>query len=172
MRTLPEQMGLNLTPKPVGLPDVPEDVFLLIIDNLEAWDFVRARKVSKSWRKAFSEPEYLRVMLKKYSLAQEVREFSTNGALSKRAEASEVDWHGIFDEVAARYFHLIHGKARAVRRYKSAVPEHMRLPHWHPVSPWEYHESQPGGRLYHQTPLAPYDTRPTRPADRAYLFRP
>src|SRR5436853_5455184 len=101
-------MGLNLTLEPVGLPDLPEDIFRLIIDDLEAWDFVQGRKVSKSWRKAFSEPEYLRVLLKKYSLAREVREFSSNGALSNAAEASEVDWRSIFDEIAARYFHLTH----------------------------------------------------------------
>jgi hypothetical protein len=157
---------------PIGLPDLPEDVFLLIIGNLEAWDFVRGRKVSRSWRKAFSEPEYLRVMLKKYPFAREVRDFSTNGAFSSPAEASNVDWRGIFDEIAARYFHLTHGKARSVTRYKSAVPEHVRLAHWHPVSPWEYHESQPGGRLYHQSPLTPYENHPSRPSERAYLFRP
>lgn len=156
----------------IGLLDLPEDVFLLIIDNLEAWDFVRCRKVSKSWRKAFSEPEHLRVLLKKYPFAREVRDFSRNGAFSKPAEASNVDWHGIFDEIAARYFHLTHGKARSVTRYKSAVPEHGRVAHWVPVSPWEYHESQPGGRLYHQSPLTPYENQFNRPGERAYLFRP
>jgi hypothetical protein len=157
---------------PIGLPDLPEDVFLLIIDNLEAWDFVQSRKVSRSWRRAFSEPEYLRVLLKKYPFAREVRDFYTNGAFSNPAEASNVDWRGIFDEIAARYFHLAHGKARSVTHYKSAVPEHVRLPHWVPVSPWEYHESQPGGRLYHQSPLTPYESHPNRAGERAYLFRP
>jgi hypothetical protein len=157
---------------PIGLPDLPEDVFLLIIDNLEAWDFVRSRKVSKSWRKAFSEPEYLRVMLKKYPWVREVRSLLTTGAFNNPARASEVDWRGIFDEIAARYFHLTHGKARSVSHYKSAVPEHVRLTHWLPVSPWEYHESQPGGRLYHRSPLTPYESHPSRPGERAYLFRP
>ena len=162
----------TVAPNGVGLPDLPDDVFLLIIDHLEAWDFVRSRRVSKSWQKVFSEPEYLRVMLKKYSFAGDIRDFSSNGAFSNPAEASDVDWRGIFNEIAARYFHLTHGKARSVARYKSAVPEHVRLAHWHPVSPWEYHESQPGGRLYHQSPLNPYDNHPNRPGERAYLFRP
>src|SRR5438552_3121621 len=98
---------------PIGLPDLPEDVFLLIIDNLEAWDFVRSRKVSRSWRKAFSEPEYLRVALKKYRFVREVRHLFAAGAFSNPARASTVDWRGIFDEIAARYFHLRHGKARS-----------------------------------------------------------
>src|SRR5437016_13513450 len=81
---------------PIGLPDLPEDVFLLIIDNLEAWDFVRSRKVSRSWRKAFSEPEYLRVALRKYRFVREVRHLFATGAFSNPATASTVDWRGIF----------------------------------------------------------------------------
>jgi hypothetical protein len=162
----------NVAPQLIGLPDLPEDIFLLIIDNLEAWDFVQSRKVSKSWRRAFSEPEYLRLMLKKYSFAREVRDFPTNGAFSNPAQASNVDWRGIFDQIAARYFHLTHGRARSITKYKSAVPEHVRLAHWYPVSPWEYHNSQPGARLYHQSPQALYEHHPRRPGEQAYLFRP
>lgn len=156
----------------LGLPDLPQDVFLLILDHLEAWDLVRGRHVSKSWRSAFSEPEYLQAMLKKYPLAREVRVLQANGSFGKPAEASDVDWDGIFNEIAARYYNLTHGKARSITSYKLAVPETIRLAHWHPVSPWEYHESQPGGRLYHQSPLSLYENSQNRPGERAYLFRP
>jgi hypothetical protein len=77
-------VALNL----IGLPDLPEDIFLLIIDYLEAWDFVRSRKVSKPWRKAFSEPEYLRVMLKKYPFVREVRNLLANGVFNNPVRAS------------------------------------------------------------------------------------
>lgn len=78
----------NVALNPIGLPDLPEDVFLLIIDYLEAWHFARSRKVSKSWRKAFSEPEYLRVKLKKYPFVREVRNLLANGAVKNPARAS------------------------------------------------------------------------------------
>lgn len=83
-----------------------------------------------------------------------------------------MDWRSILDEIAARCFHLTHGKARSVTHYKSAVPEHVRLAHWHPVSPCEYHESQPGGQLYRRSPLTPYESHLNRSGERAYLFRP
>ena len=168
----PGLTNLEARRKPVGLPDLPEDVFLLIVDNLEAWDFVRCRRVSRAWKRAFSEPEYLRIVLKKYPLAREVQHLSATRSLNRPTQGNDVDWDGVFCQIASRYFNLTHGQAHSITRHKVAVPEHARLPHWHAVSPWDYHESQPGGRLYYQSPLSPWESHSSRSGERAYLFRP
>jgi F-box domain len=144
----------------VALTELPKDVFLFILENLNAWDVVRCRKVSREWREVFSKNEYLRVTLKKYPLAREVQELS-----HKDSPDRTIDWQGIFDKIASRYYHLTHGKARSITTYKLAALEQFH--HWYPVSQWDYHESQPGGRLYHEN-----TTHISRPGVKPYLFRP
>src|SRR5271156_1458219 len=124
----------------VTLADLPKDVFLFILENMDAWDVVRCRKVSRAWREVFSKNEYLRVILQKYPLAREVQELS-----HKDSPDGAINWQGIFDKIASRYYHLTHGKARSVTTYKLAALE--QLGHWYPVSQWDYHESQPGSSL-------------------------
>jgi len=106
----------------VTIPSLPEDVFLLILENLDSWDMVRCRKVSKAWQEVFTKTEYMRLMLKKYPLAREIQELANSGILSKPATQS-TDWQDIFDKVASRYYHLTHGKARSLNKYKLAASE-------------------------------------------------
>ena len=162
---------MNLSSKPMDVATLPDDMFLLIVSHLAAWDLVRCRRVSRPWKEAFSLPDHLRHALKSYPLAREVQALSASGALHKSADSSDVEWATVFDKIASRYYHLTHGTAHRVARYKLSTPEHIRLAHWHPVSPWDYHESQPGGRLLHQSPMIPWANHESRPGERTYLFR-
>jgi hypothetical protein len=162
---------LELKEETIGLADLPGDVFVLIIEYLEAWEIVRCHMVCVAWREAFSAPEFLRIALKRYPQAREVKQLSPDGLLTSPPRGGDHQWRAIFDKVACRYFHLTHGKPRRIQKYKTGVPERMKLAHWFPVSPWDYHESQPGGRLYHLSPLEPLENHESRPGESVYLFR-
>ncbi len=126
------------------LPDLPEDVFILIFDSLQVWEVARCQQVSRAWKQAFSKEVYLQKVLRRYPSARELQEISHN--LSGTGDPHPFDWRGSFDSIAARYFHLSHGKVRHVVRYKLAPSE--QTGHYYHVGEWDYHESQPGGRLY------------------------
>ena len=149
---------------PLSLPELPDDVFLLFVGILEAWDVVRCRKVCRSWRQAFSAADHLRTVLKKYPLAQEIQALRQSGLLTQPAFPDGVDWQGIHDKVASRYWHLTHGRARSTKKYELAFEGSSPPTHWYAVAPWDYHESQPGGRLYHVSD-------PSK-GDQAYYFTP
>lgn len=148
---------------PQSLPELPEDVFLIILRSLHPWDVVRCRRVSKAWRLIFSKAEYLHIKLKEYFRAREVRELSHQGTLAQ-PPSDAIDWQGIFDKVASRYYHLRNGKVRSIMKYKMAVLDQFN--HWYPVTQWDYHESQPGGRLYYE-----HSTHISRLGGKPYLFR-
>lgn len=137
-----------------SIPDLPEDVFLLILDNIDLWDVCRFRRVSRAWKEAFEKEEYLSIMLHKYPRAREVQ-YRTQQSLTR----------DIFDKVASRYYHLAIGKTRSVEKYKLCASE--QFSHWFPIAPWEYHESQPGGRLYYENA-----THISRLGGKPFLFRP
>ncbi|KIX96734.1 uncharacterized protein Z520_07453 [Fonsecaea multimorphosa CBS 102226] len=157
------------TPTLISLPDLPEDVFLLVLTHLSAWDVVSCQRVSRSWRTAFSRDEYIRFVLQSYPRAREVRSLPP-GALHLHSpcqpQSSQLDWKGILGKVASRYHHLAQGTARVVDRYPMAPVE--QLGDWFPVGQWDYHESQPGGRLYYETAASHLSRIGTKP----YLFRP
>lgn len=151
----------------LSLPDLPEDIFILILDNLEAWDLCRCRRVARAWKDAFEKEEYLFIMLQKYSRAREVRSLHQQARISASfSPASQMlSTRDVFDTIASRYYHLNHGKARTVDRYKLSASE--QYSHWFPVAQWEYHESQPGGRLYYENA-----THISRLGGKPFLFRP
>lgn len=150
----------NGTSSSISVPDLPEDIFLLILDSLEAWDIVRCQKVSRKWHHAFTEREYLRQMLKKYSKVREIR-----SAPDLNHDDHNQDWNNIFNTIACRYYHLTHGKVHTIRKYKLAAADQHG--NWFPVGQWDYHESQPGGRLYHENAA----THLSRLGNKPYLFR-
>lgn len=141
----------------ITLPDLPEDVFILILDALDGWDVVRCRMVSTAWQRAFQHPSYLRLALKKYPNAREAQYLSTVHA--------DIDWRAVFDPVACRYYHLSVGMARTAFRQKLRPLE--QYGQWYPVGQWDYHESQPGGRLYYENAA----THLSRLGNKPYLFR-
>lgn len=77
-----------------------------------------------------------------------------------------MNWKRVFLSVASRYNSIAHGTARAVDRYPMAPVE--QLGDWFPVGQWDYHESQPGGRLYYETAAIHLSKIGSKP----YLFRP
>ena len=147
--------------------DLPEDVFLHILEILDAWDICRCRRVAKCWRDVFKKEEYLSIVLQKYPRAREVRE------LRKRDEPPSdfpsqhprLSISSDFNTVASRYYHLNSGKARSVEKFKLFPSE--QFGHMFPVASWEYHESQPGGRLYYENA-----THISRIGGKPFLFRP
>jgi len=146
------------------LANLEEDVFLGILEFLDAWDVIRCQKVCRAWRQAFTKDEYLRFGLKRYTSAREVRRLEWQGLLSQSADLSIENWPSIFDTIASRYYHLTHGKARRVEKHKLAALE--QLGHWLPIAQWDYHESQPGGRLYHENAASHL----SRLGEKPYLF--
>lgn len=154
------------SPPSTSIPDLPQDVFLLILVDLEAWDVLSCQRVSSAWRTAFSKPEYLRVMLQKYPNAREVRSLAPENLHFHASDQPTVDWKKLFNSVAIRYKHLSQGKARRVFKYPMAPVE--QLGDWFPVGQWDYHESQPGGRLYYETAAIHLHKIGSKP----YLFRP
>lgn len=138
-----------------GLPNLPSDIFVLVIQRLEAWDIVHCQKVSLAWRKAFTASEFLRIALKNYPNAREVRQLSLTATDPASEGYSNLQWRILFNKIACRYFHLTHGRYRSIQKYQTAISERLRLDHWFPVSPFEYHESQPGRRLCYWNPWEP-----------------
>lgn len=161
---------MNIVTGPIGLPDLPGDVFTLIIEHLEAWDVVRCQMVSSAWSQAFSAPELLRIIMKKYPHAQEAPQLISRTKLAASDEESDLLWMTTFNQLACRYFHLTHGRPRTIEKHRTAVAE-LSLPHLFPVSCWEYHESQPGRRLHHLNALEPRGRQELAPGEQTYLFR-
>ena len=155
-----------LTAPLISIPDLPEDVFLLILKGLSAWDVISCQRVNKSWRAAFSKDEYIRFVLQAYQRAREVRALSPGSLSFHSAQGTgSIDWNHILLTVAFRYNNLAHGRARKINRYPMAPLE--QLGDFFAVGQWDYHESQPCGRLYYET-AAMHLKIGAKP----YLFRP
>lgn len=140
-----------------SLPSLPEDILILVLDYLEAWDVIRCQMVSRAWRLAFSNSDFLKHVLKKYPRAREMRRLT--------ATETETNWAAIFSPIAARYYHMSQGCAKNIIKHKLQPLE--QYGYWFPVGQWDYHESQPGGRLYHENAA----THLTRLGNKPYLFR-
>ena len=151
----------------ISIPDLPEDVFLLILNGLSASDFVSCQRVSQSWRATFCKDEYIRYILRSYRRVKEVRELApeTLNFHSTSQWNGSVDWETVLLTVVSRYRNLAQGKARKIDRYPMAPLE--QLGDFFAVGQWDYHESQPGGRLYYETAAMHL-----RIGAKPYLFRP
>lgn len=157
----------------MSTPDVslfPRDIFFIILCYLEPWDIIRCRRVSRPWLNAFSNSQNLSPILKRnFPFAREVRELRENhSAISGTPETAtnyneeEDRWRAAFDRVAARYYHLDHGKPRTIQKYaiwKSDPKDSYEK--WCPVQPWECHGSHRRGGvidfLFEPSPFWTYD---------------
>ncbi|KAK5091814.1 hypothetical protein LTR70_006344 [Exophiala xenobiotica] len=159
------------------LDALPQDILLLILQYLEAYDLRRLQLVSRCFRATFSEHIYLRTILKGYSHAREVRyllfkdyqALSSSQSLSQRHNYHPTDLQTIFNTIATRYYHLTQGKSRSIRRINLRALDQSG--HWLPTPQWDYHESQPGGRLYHEH-ASHIQLRSVNGVSKPYLFRP
>ncbi|KAI1623168.1 hypothetical protein EDD37DRAFT_610481 [Exophiala viscosa] len=149
--------------KAISIADFPEDVFLLLLSDLAAWDVASCQRVCKSWRTAFTKDEYIRVALQRYPHASEVRNLPP-GALHFHNSPHTISWQDLLLEIASRYHSLSKGTASSVTKYAMAPLE--QLGDWFPVGQWDYHESQPVGRLYYDT------VHLSKVSPKPYLFRP
>lgn len=153
--------------KHFSIPNLPEDIFLHILDGLDPWDVCRCRRVARAWKDVFEKDEYLSIALRKYPRSREVRKL-TQSATSPLGYWSNIEKPSIsetFKKVASLYYHLTHGKARSIDKYKLFASEQFSS--WFPIAQWEYHESQPGGRLYYENA-----THISRLGRKPFLFRP
>ena len=129
----------------ISVPDLPEDVFFMVFDYLHIWEVARCQLVSKAWRQAFSKDEYLAMVLKKHPLAREL-DGRNSPDHHELISPDLVDLRKSFHAIASRYYHISHGKSRQVIRHELAPSE--QTGHFFQIGQWDYHESQPGGRLY------------------------
>ncbi|KAJ9651898.1 hypothetical protein H2198_008862 [Neophaeococcomyces mojaviensis] len=151
----------------MNLAAFPQDVFLLILQYLEAWDLLRCQLVCREWKQTFSHDIYLKTMLKGYAGATELRRLLAKEKNCLNLDSQiEINLQSIFRTVASRYFHLSLGKARSLERYKLRALDQSG--DWYPVGQWDYHESQPSGRLYHESAAAHLRGLGWKP----YLFLP
>lgn len=135
----------------MDLTDLPQDIILVILSHLEAHDLLRCHFVSHKWKTSLSDPTYLRTILKSYADTREVRALLShdhNAFHYSSASISPQSLTDTFRTIATRYYHLKKGKIRRVSRYPLCALDQAGT--WHPTPQWDYHESQPGGRLYHE----------------------
>jgi hypothetical protein len=163
MTTLATSSTRECTPNSTtSVPDLPEDVFILIFDYLHVWEVARCQVVSVAWRQTFSKQDYLERVLRRYSC---VRELWTTQPTSSRRDRKIGDLSVRFHRIASRYYHLSHGRIRQADRHKLAPSE--QTGHFYHIGQWDYHESQPGGRLYYENAA----THLSRLNSKPYLFR-
>lgn len=114
----------------MDITDLPNDIFLLILDYLSPKDLILCRRVSQSFNIAFTDTDLNRQLLKKHY--ERVRE--------SRLITHSDRWADIFAKVARRYHHLQTGTPRRIESFplcKSFV-----VPKWarsYPVSSWNRH---------------------------------
>lgn len=132
-----------------GLPSLPRDLFLIVLSYLDFMDVIYCRRVSKSWRSAFSNSENLYPLLKwTFPFAREVRELEAD-LLSGQGPTIPIHdgyWRRLYDQVATRYFHLSRGIPRSIERFPvwlnyTFQPEIKSQVY--PVEPWDIHKSHP-----------------------------
>lgn len=147
----------------MDVPDLPQDLFLLIISYLEPRDFILCQRVSRCWNSAFSTADACRaILVQNFPKAREVRRILASSAAghllltsadpaailsntsdqSSAAEdtTSHVYWKALFSKVATRYHFLIAGEPRCIEKIR--LQSSQLLPEWcrhYPVSPWNKH---------------------------------
>ncbi|KAK5954841.1 hypothetical protein OHC33_004567 [Knufia fluminis] len=161
-----------------SLNTLAQDILLLVVHYLEAYDLRRLQLASRSFQETFSEDIYLRTILKDYLHAREVKDLlrSNRHALSQSQppQTREQDQHNndlqqTYSTVTTRYYHLTQGKPRSIQRITLRALDQSGQ--WLPAPQWDYHESQPGGRLYHRH-ASHMSIRSVSGRSKPYLFRP
>lgn len=123
---------------PFSLPSLPQELFHLITEHLDATDIVLCRSVSKTWHNVFVNSYFLRMVLKtRFSNAREVRKLRCEGALTGPVESTGKDeayWVRTFDRVAARYHALKSGNPHYISKLSQHVIGPAKWPaHHYPI---------------------------------------
>lgn len=142
------------------LQALPQDIVLIVLRYLEAPDLLCLQLTSHACQNSFSEPIYLRTVLRQYTHSRELRK------LPPETLNDEIVLRDVFRNIATRYHHLGKGQARTIQRLNLRCLDQSGQ--WQATPQWDYHESQPGGRLYHETAGSHLRGIGWKP----YLFRP
>lgn len=107
----------------VGLESLPEELFRLITQHLDAVDIILCRSVSKTWHTAFANPSFLRTaIITHLGYAREVQRLKCEGPAENTGRDSAY-WMHIFDRVAAHYHALKNGKPFYITKLSQYVGE-------------------------------------------------
>ena len=143
MRSTAQYLGqIESMAVPFSLQSLPEELFLLITQHLDATDIVLCRSVSKTWYGLFTDPSFLRTALKTHFVnAREVREIKCEGAFTGPAENTGRDsayWVRTFDRVAARCHALKNGTPQYITKLSQYVISSGGWPaHHYPIRQWD-----------------------------------
>ena len=111
----------------MNLVELPNDLFLLIVQYLSPQDLILNRRVNKQYYSAFTEDELNRhVLLQHFPRARELRDSASR------------DWALVFSKVSSRYHFLKAGSPRSIE--KIAVAKSWLAPEWssyYPVGQWQ-----------------------------------
>ncbi|MCJ1226087.1 hypothetical protein MMC12_002736 [Toensbergia leucococca] len=117
------------------LPNLPEDLFLIVARLLSPSDLIRCRRVSRQWHDAFTNPYLLRTALRwHFDRAREVRKLRESGHLQTCTLDVTSKWIYTFDKIAARYLSLRMGRPRHLEKI-SLVSDHLDT-YQYPVGRW------------------------------------
>ncbi|KAI5920803.1 hypothetical protein F4810DRAFT_681376 [Camillea tinctor] len=120
----------------MDLPDLPNDIFLLIISYLPSRDSVICRGVSRSWRAAFaSDGTSWFLMRLHFPRCREMRQASQDQVQTPDQPPPPVSWPRIFLKVARRYTYLRGAKPRLIEKIE-VVQEAKHKGLHRGVEPW------------------------------------
>ncbi|KAK8137688.1 F-box domain protein [Apiospora sp. TS-2023a] len=116
------------------LPDLPQDVFLLIITYLSARDSVACRSISRAWHDAFTSEDASLVLLRwHFPRSREARALALG---TKPPGARRESAAAVFAKVALRYHHLRQAKPRLIEKI-DVVQEATHRDLHRGVAPWD-----------------------------------
>ncbi|KAK7969791.1 F-box domain protein [Apiospora saccharicola] len=116
------------------LPDLPQDVFLLIITYLSALDSVACRSISRAWHDAFTSEDASLVLLRwHFPRSREARALASG---TKPSGARRESAAAVFAKVARRYHHLRQAKPRLIEKI-DVVQETTHRDLHRGVAPWD-----------------------------------
>jgi len=134
----------------MDLTELPNDIFLLIIDHLSPAELVLCRSISKRFFAAFTQSDLSRHALElHYPRARELRTAGHNPV-----------WSDIFANVAARYQNLRSGNPSHIE--KLPIGKSFVVPKWaryYPVATWHQHLQfeEKTAPFHYPDPLWTYD---------------
>lgn len=135
--TFPTAYTSTLDSPPMTTPDMditgfPIELILLLASYLTPSDFIRSRRVCRTWYALLTEPGLNQhALIQHYPLAREMRG-------DCRSEFK--DWSQAFVRAATRYYHLKSGSPICIKKLgKLALGWPLRPDNFYPVATWERH---------------------------------
>ncbi|KAI0599334.1 hypothetical protein F4775DRAFT_550934 [Biscogniauxia sp. FL1348] len=115
----------------MDLPDLPNDIFLLIISFLPPRDSVVCRGVSRAWRTAFGSEDASRCLMRfHFPRCREMRQ-----ALQTPDQPPPLSWSRMFLQVARRYTYLRAARPRLTEKIEVVQEARQKGLH-RGVEPW------------------------------------